>query len=418
MSDHEPTPDTSGQPDPLPPTAPAPSPLPPRVPTYGPPTGPAPAGPPSAEPPTGEPPSAEPAAAEPSAPEPPVAEPFAAGPPPFPPSTSAPAFGGPPPPPPETVHVVGQDGAGGGWKPWVTAGVTAVLIAGGAVFLITNSSDGASATNAVPAGATNGGYGNRESGFRRMGTAGTIASIDGSTLTVTEQARPVGPDGESNDQTTGSSTTVTVTATDDTTITETVAGSLSDVKVGDNVVVIGESADGTFTARRIMDTGDLTDIGVGGKSRSGSAMPPAGAPDGYGKPPADVPAPDGAGPGGRPPTHAPTGAPTDPTGRAGGQMTTGTVESVDGSTVNVKTSDGTVVAVATNADTTITVTRKIALSDLEVGDTISVTGETDNGTVAATAIRKGELRGAGGFEHRSGGRSGSGEPGQTTTTQP
>ena len=317
------------------------------------------------------------------------------------------------------MHVVGQDGAGGGWKPWVTAGVTAALIAGGAVFLITNSSDdGASATNAVPAGATNGGYGNRESGFRRMGTAGTIASIDGSTLTVTELARPVGPDGESNDQTTGSSTTVTVTTTDDTTITETVAGSLSDVKVGDNVVVIGESADGTVTARRIMDTGDLTDIGIGGKSRSGSAMPPAGAPDGYGTPPADVPAPDGAGPGGQPPADAPTGAPTNPMGRAGGRMTTGTVESVDGSTVNVRTSDGTVVAVATNADTAVSVTRKIALSDLAVGDTIAVTGETDNGTVAATAIRKGELRVAGGFEHRSGGRSGSGGSDQTTTTQP
>ena len=284
----------------------------------------------------------------------------------------------------------------------MTAGVTAALIAGGAVFLITKSSDdGASATNAAPAGATNGGYGNREAGFRRMGTAGTIASIDGTTLTVTEQARPIGPDGESNDETAGSSTTVKVTTTDDTTITETVAGSLSDVKAGDNVVVIGESADGTVTARRIMDTGDLTDIGFGGTTRSGGAMPPAGVPDGYGTPPAGAPGPDGTGPEAQPPTDAPTGAPTDPMGRAGGQLTTGTVESVDGSTVNVKTSDGTVVAVATNSDTTVTVTRKIALSDLAVGDTIAVTGETDNGTVAATAIRKGELRGAGGFDHRA-----------------
>jgi hypothetical protein len=77
-------------------------------------------------------------------------------------------------------------------------------------------------------------------------------------------------------------------------------------------------------------------------------------------------------------------------------MTRGTVTDVSGSTLTVEASDGTTYTVTTGSDTTVTVTVEISLSDLEVGDTISVTGETNGSSVTATTIQRGELA-VGGF---------------------
>jgi hypothetical protein len=77
----------------------------------------------------------------------------------------------------------------------------------------------------------------------------------------------------------------------------------------------------------------------------------------------------------------------------GGPATFGTVESVSGSTLKVKTQNGTVVTVTLTPDTDIEVTRKGAATDLSKGSTIAVTGTGDSTAITATTVRQGDLFG-------------------------
>jgi hypothetical protein len=103
----------------------------------------------------------------------------------------------------------------------------------------------------------------------------------------------------------------------------------------------------------------------------------------------------GAGQGGFPGTaggDAPTGM---------GGFTTGTVTAVDGSTVTLELTDGSTVKVTTTDDTTVTTTEESTVDALAEGDSLTVTGDTDDdGTVAANSITEGATgfggRGAGG----------------------
>ena len=85
-------------------------------------------------------------------------------------------------------------------------------------------------------------------------------------------------------------------------------------------------------------------------------------------------------------------------------MTAGTISSVDGSTIVVKTTDNKTVKVTTSSTTAVQVTSKISLADLAKGDTVTVIGQTANGTVTATTIRRGDggFGGFGGFGGRGG----------------
>ena len=65
--------------------------------------------------------------------------------------------------------------------------------------------------------------------FGGRGAQGKITAINGTTLTL-----------DSTDFS-GATSTVTVTTDADTKVTETVSGSVSDVAVGDNVLVVGTS---------------------------------------------------------------------------------------------------------------------------------------------------------------------------------
>lgn len=75
-----------------------------------------------------------------------------------------------------------------------------------------------------------------------------------------------------------------------------------------------------------------------------------------------------------------------------GNITFGTVVSVDGTTVTVKTQDGKTVKVETSSDTDITVTDKGTVDDLAKGDTVVVNGETKDDKVTAESITEGGMR--------------------------
>jgi hypothetical protein len=105
---------------------------------------------------------------------------------------------------------------------------------------------GVSATNRAGGGFGGGGQGNA--------TAGTIVSISGDTIVVK----------------TRQGTTVTVTATDATTVTESKAGSIGDLKAGDTVTAIGQ-ADGTGNVKATtISEGALGFGGFGGQRPSGT----------------------------------------------------------------------------------------------------------------------------------------------------
>ncbi len=75
--------------------------------------------------------------------------------------------------------------------------------------------------------------------------------------------------------------------------------------------------------------------------------------------------------------------------------------------------------VATNADTKISVTKSISLHDLKVGDTVSAQGSTNDGTVTADSVRKGDRGGLGGGFPGGGPRGGNGgqfSPPSTSST--
>ena len=87
----------------------------------------------------------------------------------------------------------------------------------------------------------------------------------------------------------------------------------------------------------------------------------------------------------------------------------GEVTAATATSLTIKTMDGTVYTVTAGADATITKTVTGKVSDLKVGDTVSVRGQTaSDGTVTATSISTGTGTGAGGF---GGGGFGGGPPG-------
>ena len=99
-------------------------------------------------------------------------------------------------------------------RTWVIAGVVTLVIAGGAIFVLSRGSS-PSTTSASSNAAQNGGPGGRAGGFTR----GTIDSISGSKLGVTAT------DGTITNVVTNSSTTVSLT----------IDGTIADIAVGHRV---------------------------------------------------------------------------------------------------------------------------------------------------------------------------------------
>ena len=261
-------------------------------------------------------------------------------------------------------------------KAWVgIAGAAAVLGLIGGVVLTRTDGTGTTASAAAVGGTRSGAAGQGQGALPGgMGTRGTIASIDGSTITLTADLSD--PGGTSSGS--ASTSTVTVTTSSDTVVTETVAGTASDIAVGDTVRVEGTTSGTEIAAVEVHDLGteDLSALAGGG----GGGTPPS-----DGDMPAGMTPPDGM--------TAPDGTSGGQSGPGGGMGTVGTVTARSGSTLTVEGTDGGTYTVTLADDTSVVVARTITLSDLAVGDAITVTGTTSDGTVAATAIRVGDLGG-------------------------
>lgn len=96
------------------------------------------------------------------------------------------------------------------------------------------------------------------------------------------------------------------------------------------------------------------------------------------------------------------GVPSGASGFPGaGNVTFGTIESVDGNTITVQTADGEAVTVQVSGDTDIQVTQEGSIDDLETGDTVVVAGERSDDTIDATSVSEG---GGAGFPQGAGTR--------------
>ena len=81
-------------------------------------------------------------------------------------------------------------------------------------------------------------------------------------------------------------------------------------------------------------------------------------------------------------------------------LTTGTIQSIDGTTITLKLPDGSTVKVSTSATTKVTKTSKATVGELKSGERIVVRGaKGSDGSVAATSVTEGQ----GGFGVRPGG---------------
>ena len=276
------------------------------------------------------------------------------------------------------------------WKTWVAVGVGAAAIGAAAVFGInaatsSDSSDAAVSTEAPASGAT-GGTGTQSPGAQRgfaggPGGFGTIATIDGSSLTIED----------------ASGTTTKVVTTDDTTVTVSVEGEVDDIAVGDTVMVVGEGTS-TIAATRITSSGEVSDAEQGppgGMIRNGT---PPQMPDGQAPP---------GGMNGTPPQMPDGQAPPNGQGPGGAGMgVRGVVKSVGDGTLIVTGMDDTEVTVTTSSSTEVTITKAATLGDLEVGDSVIVIGTEADGTLTATSIREGALGGPPGMVPGAGSTSG------------
>jgi Domain of unknown function (DUF5666) len=283
------------------------------------------------------------------------------------------------------------------WRTWVAVGASAAVVGAAAVFCISaatssDSSDAATSSQAPAAGNQTGGAGatqGQQGGpgpDGRLGGFGTIATIDGSNLTIKDR----------------NGTTTKVVTSSDTSVTKSVTGSLADVKIGDTVMVVGTGSATEIDATRVTDDGKVSAEddargGPGGFDRNGG--PPNGA---------------GQMPNGQPPTgQGPNGQFRGPgsDGTSNTAATRGVVQSVGDRSFTISGLDGTEVKITMSDSTEVSVAKKATVADLAVGDTVMVRGEESDGTITATSIREGALRG--GF----GGPPPGASPGATTSTE-
>ena len=173
--------------------------------------------------------------------------------------------------------------------------------------------------------------------FQRRGANGTIASVNGSTLTLTT-----------------SQGQATVIISSSTIIEKTVVGAVSDLAQGNFVTISGAlDTSGNIDATSIILM---------------QGQPPAQATPGNGS---DTTRPSGIFPGGG-------------TGR---QLTIGTISSINSNSIIVTTTQQSLVTVSIDSNTVIQKTVTGSISDLQTGVNVSANGPTDsNGAVDATLI--------------------------------
>ena len=179
---------------------------------------------------------------------------------------------------------------------------------------------------------------------RALGIFGTVASVNGATLTVTQKARP---EGESTD---GAVTaTYTIDATNATVMKNGASSSLSNIAVGDTVMVEGTISGTSVTATVIRDGMMQRNERLNGTGKNG--QPPASIIQGNGQP-----------------------------------IVGGSVTAVSGSTLTITNKSN----VAYTVDATNAVIEKnnatSTLSSVTVGDNVIVQGTINGSAVTASSV--------------------------------
>lgn len=240
---------------------------------------------------------------------------------------------------------------------WILAGVASVAVLLAGIFGVKafSKDDNASVNtlNAAANGASSGGP-----TMIRMGNAGKITKIDGDSFTLQSQ----GFQGETE--------TVKVSTDDDTTYSDTVEGSASDLAVGKSIIATGTTTDGVFTAERISPA-DFSQRRMNGNGTPPNIQNGQAPPGGFRQ----------AGPGGQ-----------------DGSFASGEITKIEGDTITVKdnlTSTEKTIKVAST--TKVMVTKTIKFSDLKVGDNVRVNGETKDSVVQAESVTRGDLPAGGLF---------------------
>lgn len=207
------------------------------------------------------------------------------------------------------------------------------------------SKPNATTTTSPPAATTSSPAGGASTPGQGRGVFGDLASINGDTLVVTT------PQGQ---------TTVNIGSS--TVIEKTVAGSVSDLKDGDAVTVIGTAdANGNITASSVSVRPQGQTGFFGGGNGGGGRF-------------------QGGFPGGQ------SNNGTAPSFGGGGQFTIGTIAGISGDTLTLTTPQGQA-NVSVSTDTTVMETEAGTVSDLKTGDSLVVMGSRDaNGDVAATLV--------------------------------
>lgn len=253
----------------------------------------------------------------------------------------------------------------------VAAIAGAVVIGAGTVIGVhfATSHDTTAAANGRLAGPGGAGQFGGPGGFGRGGgVVGTLASVNGSTLTLT----------------TRNGSSVTVDTSSSTSVTKTATGAVGDIRAGDHVQVRGgSSGTNSITALEVTDSGPLDAFSRPG----GAAGPGPGAANGNGQASGVF--------GGRGNFPGPNGS-----GGRFGMAVDGIVSSVTGDALAIKDTSGTTVRATTSSETRVIRLEASSVKALTIGETLRVTGTTgSNGTVTATAIEAGDagLGGSGGF---------------------
>jgi hypothetical protein len=200
------------------------------------------------------------------------------------------------------------------------------------------------ATNAAPTTPVNPSFDPTQGFGRGQGANGTLSSISGNILTLaTSQGQ------------------VTVIASASTPVEKTVTGALSDLQVGQFVTVIGTAdANGVIAATAI----DARSQGA----RLQFTPPPGASPR-----PSRAPVPNSS------------NTPNFANGR-NGLGTIGTISSISGNTLVLTVGQGQV-TINTGSNTVIQKTVAGTVSDLQVGDFLTVIGSADaNGNITATSV--------------------------------
>jgi hypothetical protein len=240
-----------------------------------------------------------------------------------------------------------------------------------------------SASNAQPAApdqTPTSGQG-RSGAFERP-TSGTVQSVAGNTISVVAQ------DG----------TVTTATVDDNTTYSKASTIKASDLKEGDQVVVVGQKAsDGSLTATQVT----AGNMAAGGRAAGNGAFGGGQRQTFQGAAPGATPPAGGFGGGQRqsfqgrtPGATPPAGGTNAPTGGqfANMEFTNGTVQKVSDTSLTVMGQDGTTSTFAITQDTRLSEVTTASLSDVTVGSEVTIYGQAgSDGVIVATSVQIGPL---------------------------